>query len=87
MCSTFAVVISHWGVEVTIEKTVYWLQLGFTPLPPIYIFPRYDETIVFIVLHPSSCHVHAKIDIECLYLSLYHCNALVYICRNAFLMH
>jgi hypothetical protein len=30
------------------------------------------------VLHPSSCHVHANIDIECLYLSLYHCNALVY---------
>ena len=26
----------------------------------------------------SSCHVHANIDIECLYLSLYHCNALVY---------
>ena len=33
---------------------------------------------VFIVLHPSSCHVHANIDIECLCLSLYHCNALVY---------
>jgi hypothetical protein len=33
---------------------------------------------VFIVLHPSSCHVRANIDIECLYLSLYHCNALVY---------
>ena len=33
---------------------------------------------VVIVLHPSSCHVHANIDIECLYLSLYHCNALVY---------
>ena len=25
---------------------------------------------VSIVLHPSSCHVHANIDIECLYLSL-----------------
>ena len=33
---------------------------------------------VFIVLRPSSCYVRANIDIECLYLSLYHCNALVY---------
>ena len=29
-------------------------------------------------INPSSCHVRANIDIECLYLSLYRCNALVY---------
>ena len=29
-------------------------------------------------INPSSCHVRANIDIECLYLSLNRCNALVY---------
>ena len=42
---------------------------------------------VFIVLHPSSCHVHATIDIECLYLSLYHCNALVYENKESWILN
>ena len=48
-------------------------------IPPIDIrilFTNYD--IITYFLNLASCHVHANIDIECLYLSLYHCNALVY---------